>query len=59
MQKQQNIETKTWNLIYSFSRKSQKFLRFPNFLFCPIPKIENSKILESGVLLQILIVVVT
>ena len=37
----------------------ENFPRFPNFLFCPIPKIENSEILESVVLLQSLTVVVT
>ena len=35
------------------------FSRFPSFQFYPIPKIENSEISESFLLLQILTVVVT
>ena len=35
--------------------KKREFPRFPSFRFCPIPKIENSEISESFLLLQILI----
>ena len=38
--------------------QKRKFLRFPSFRFCPIPKIENSEISESFLLLQISTVVV-
>ena len=40
-------------------KKKIKFLRFPSFRFCPKPKIKNSEISESFLLLQVLIVVVT
>ena len=33
--------------------EKRKFPMFPSFRFCPIPKIENSEISESFVLLQI------
>ena len=42
-----------------FLEEKRKFPRFPSFRFCPIPKIENSEISESFLLLQILIVAVT
>ena len=34
-------------------KKKRKLSRFPNFQFCSIPKIENSEISESVLLLQI------
>ena len=40
-------------------KNKRKFPRFPSFRFCSIPKIENSEISESVLLLQILTVVVT
>ena len=39
--------------------EQRKFARFPSFWFCPIPKVENSEISESVLLLQILTIVVT
>ena len=38
--------------------EQRKFVRFPSFRFCPIPKIENSEISETFILLQILTVAV-
>ena len=38
--------------------EQKKCPRFPSFRFCPIPKIENSEILEIFLLLQILTVLV-
>ena len=40
-------------------KADENFPRFPSFRFCSTPKIENSEILESVLLLQILIAVVT
>ena len=37
-------------------RKNNQFPRFPSFQFCPIPKIENSEISESFILLKFLVV---
>ena len=37
-------------------RKKKQFLRFPSFRFCPIPKIVNSEISESFILLKFLVV---
>ena len=37
-------------------KKKKKFPKFPSFRFCPIPKIENSEISESFILLKSLIV---
>ena len=34
----------------------KKIPRFPSFQFCPIPKIENSEISESFILLKFLVV---
>ena len=34
-------------------KKKRTPQRFPSFQFCPIPKIENSEISESVILLQI------
>ena len=39
-------------------KKKRKLTRFPSFRFCCIPKIENSEILESVLLLQIMTEVV-
>ena len=39
-----------------FNKKKKQFPRFPSFRFCPIPKIENSEISESFLLLQFLVV---
>ena len=39
-----------------FEKKKCQFPRFPSFRFCPIPKIENSEILESFLLLKFLVV---
>ena len=36
--------------------KKKKIPRFPSFRFCLIPKIENSEISESFLLLQFLVV---
>ena len=52
-----SIETKTKRFQYDLEQKG-KFPRFSSFRFCPIPKIENSGILEISLLLQILTVVV-
>ena len=38
-----------------FNKKKYHFPRFPSFRFCPIPKIENSEILESFLLLKFLL----
>ena len=37
-------------------REKCQFPRFPSFRFCPIPKIENSEILERFLLLKFLVV---
>ena len=37
-------------------KKKYQFPRFPSFRFCPIPKIENSEISESFILLKFLVV---
>ena len=42
-------------LIPKFEVK-EHFPRFPSFRFCPIPKLENSEILESFLLLKFLVV---
>ena len=42
-------------LIPKFEVK-ENFPRFPSFRFCPIPKLENSEILESFLLLKFLVV---
>ena len=39
-------------------KNKRKFPRFPSFRFCSIPKIENSEISESVLLLQIMTVIV-
>ena len=39
-----------------FHKKKKQFSRFPSSGFCPIPKIENSEISESFLLLQLLAV---
>ena len=39
-----------------FGKKKSQFLRFSSFRFCPIPKIENSEIWESFLLLKFLLV---
>ena len=39
--------------------EKRKFPRFPSFRFCPIPKIKNSEISESVLLLQFLTVFIT
>ena len=56
------IKNTTWHFGYTDSfylEENWKLQRFPSFRFCPIPKIENSEILEISLLLQILTVVVT
>ena len=55
--KRQNksIKTKTKRFQYDLEQKG-KFPRFPSFRFCSIPKIENSEISESSLLIQILTV---
>ena len=53
-----SIATKTKRFQYDLEQKG-KFLRFPSFRFCPIPKIKNLEISEMSLLLQILTVVVT
>ena len=39
-----------------FEKKTCQLVRFPIFRFCPIPKIENSEILESFILLKFFVV---
>ena len=39
-----------------FNKKKYQFPRFPSLRFCPIPKIENSEISESFLLLKFLVV---
>ena len=46
----------TWRFPIWFKRKNKNFR---DFWFCPIPKIENSEILEIFLLLQVLTVLVT
>ena len=55
--KRQNksIKTKTKRFQYDLEQKG-KFPRFRSFRFCSIPKIENSQISESSLLIQILTV---
>ena len=36
--------------------KKYQFPRFPSFRFCPIPKIKNSQISESFILLKFLVI---
>ena len=38
-----------------WSKKKYQFSRFPSFQFCPIPKIKNSEISESFLLLKFLV----
>ena len=45
-------------VIKGIKKKERELPRFPSFRFCSIPKIENSKISESVLLLQIMTVVV-
>ena len=59
MQKRQKIyQDKNLKVKICFYLKKWKFPRFPSFPFCPTPKIENSEISESVLLLQIFTVVV-
>ena len=37
-------------------RKNLQFPRFPSFRFCPVPKIQNSEISESFILIKFLVV---
>ena len=46
------LRKKTTTLQCGLIRKKYQFPRFPSFRFCPIPKIENSEILLSFILLQ-------
>ena len=39
-----------------FNKKKHQFPRFPSFRFGPIPKIENSEISESFILLKCLVI---
>ena len=39
-----------------FSKKKFQFPKIPSFRFCPIPKIENSEISETFLLLKFLVV---
>ena len=39
-----------------FNKEKIQFPRFPSFRFCPIPKIENSEISESFILIKFLVV---
>ena len=50
----QNLKVIKW-----IKKKKRKLPRFPSFRFCSIPKIENSEISKSVLLLQILTVLVT
>ena len=45
-----SIATKTKRFQYDLDQK-EKFLRLPSFLFCTIPKIENSEIPENSLLI--------
>ena len=47
---------KTLTFSCGLRRGKCQFPRFPSFPFCPIPKIENSKISESFLLLKFLVV---
>ena len=47
---------KKCNFKIKFNNKKQKFPRFPSFRFYSTPKIENSEISESFILLQLLVV---
>ena len=53
-----STDTKVLRFQYDLEQKG-KFLRFPSFRFCPIPKIKNLEISKMSLLLQILTVVVT
>ena len=46
---------KTLTFSCGLRREKCQFPRFPSFRFCPIPKIENSEILESFLLLKFLL----
>ena len=50
-QKKKNV-----NFIMWFEKKKCQFPRFPSFRCCAIPKIENSEISESFLLLKFLVV---
>ena len=52
-------DTKISSSRYAFRKNKVKIPRFPSFQFCSIPKIENSEILESVLLLQIFTIIVT
>ena len=47
---------KTLTFMTRFEKKKCPFPRFPSFRFCPIPKMENSEISESFLLLKLLVV---
>ena len=47
---------KTLTFSRGLRRGKCQFPRFPSFPFCPIPKIENSEISESFILLKFLVV---
>ena len=56
------IKNSTCHFVYTYSfylEENWKLQRFSSFRFCPIPKIQNSEILEISLLLQILTVAVT
>ena len=47
---------KTLTFSCGLRREKCQFPRFPSFRFCPIPKIENSEILENFLLLKFFVV---
>ena len=47
---------KKCNFKIKFKKKKEKFPRNPSFRFCSAPQIENSEILESFILFQLLVV---
>ena len=47
---------KKCNFKIKFNNEKQKFPRFPSFRFYSTPKIENSEISESFILLRLLVV---
>ena len=60
MQKRQKMNwDKNLKVKLCYSKINRKFPRFPSSPFCPILKIENSKVSESVLSLRILTIVVT
>ena len=51
-----NIPKKKKTITLGCGLIRKKFSRFPSFRFCPVPKIENSEISESFILIKFLVV---